>query len=183
MLSLHQFCLCEKLQKFAQDCYSQFAEIQGALFPPSVWWEPGSDLPRALCFDSYLRRSGEDHSLASSPGALHPHGLREYHFENKGFSIGIWGNIFFHNYPSLLSCCCDKLGREKFICFAQPNHRASLMEVRAGPQENLEADTEAEALKELCFLACSSCLLAWAPRTTSPDVASPTMGGFLYINH
>lgn len=101
--------------------------------------------PSAFCFATFLwrmkqhgRRIGRGHSFKSSSGALYPQDPRDYHCENKGFGIGIWGNILSTAtlvcFPiSVINTIQTSLGR-KVICFTQPSHSLSLMEVRAGTE-------------------------------------------------
>lgn len=56
-----------------------------------------------------------------------------------------------------------------------------ILHLREAKAENLEAETEAEAIETQCFLDCSLSFLKY-PRTTCPGAAQPTHAGPFYIN-
>jgi hypothetical protein len=83
----------------------------------------------------------------------------------------------------------NKLGRKGFIQLILPHCCSSLKEVRTGTQAGQDTGTDAEAmgggavfLTGLLPLACSACFLI-EPRTTSPEMATPTMEQLSPIDH
>jgi hypothetical protein len=68
-----------------------------------------------------------------------------------------------------------QLGRKGFIQLTLSHCCSSLKEVRTGTQVGQEAGADAEAMEGCSLLACSACFLI-EPKTTSPEMVSPTRG-------
>jgi hypothetical protein len=71
---------------------------------------------------------------------------------------------------------------EERVYLAYTFHRAVNHQRKSGTQAGQEAGADAEAMEGCCLLACSACFLI-EPKTTSPEMAPPTMNWTSPLDH